>query len=86
MQHKGIFIAAFQGINDLCVTGSTQSGNDQSLSFTTGKQSRTVSTFQNAGTNMQRTNGFSITTINTRIACYDTATYDFLFQFIKGIG
>ena len=71
VQHEGVFFLAFQGVQQLCVTGSTQGRNDQGLGFATGEQRRTVSLRQNADFDVQRTHGAGVATVDTWLAVND---------------
>ncbi len=83
VQHEAIGAVAGQLIDVLGVTLGTQGRNDHGLSFTTGEQGRTVSTRQNAGSNGQGADHLGITTIDTRLATYDTTTNDAAFQAVE---
>lgn len=83
MQQEVIFLLASQFVDDLRVTLSTQSRRNQSLSFTTSKQSTTVSTWQNASTYVQCTNHVFFTAIDTWVASDDAATYHSFFQVVE---
>jgi len=80
MQHEAIRVLTHQCIDLLFIACSTQSCDNQCLRFTTGKQCRTMSTRQDAGTDSDRTHGTCVATIDTRFAIKDLRTNDFCFQ------
>src|SRR5690606_23082591 len=71
VQHERVFFLAFQGVQQLCVTGSAQSRDYQGLGFTTGEQRRTVSLGQHADFDVQRAHGASVATVDTWLAVND---------------
>ena len=84
MQHERVFFLAFQGVQQLCVTGSTQSRDYQGLGFTTGEQRRTVSLRQNADFDVQRTHGAGVATVDTWLAVNDVFANGAVFDFTEG--
>ena len=83
MQHERVFFLAFQGVQQLRVPGSTQSCNNQRLSFTTGEQGRTVGLWQNADFDVQRANSLGVTAIDTRLAVNDVFANGAVFDFAE---
>ncbi|CRM97559.1 hypothetical protein [Pseudomonas sp. 22 E 5] len=83
MQHERVFFLAFQGVQQLCVTGSTQGRDYQSLSFATGEQCRTVSFRQNADFDVQRTYGAGVATVDTWLAVNDVLANGAVFDFTE---
>lgn len=79
---KGLFLA-FKGVEQLCVTSSTQRGHNQRLSFATGEQCRTVSLRQNADFNVQWADSAGVTTIDTRLAVDDVFANGAVFDFTE---
>ena len=84
MQHERVFERTIQGINDLSVTLSTQRSHHQGLGFTAGKQRRTMCSWQYAGANRNRTNGFNITAVDTWLASQNTTTNRGFLDFLDG--
>jgi len=83
VQHERVFFLAFQGVQQLCVTGSTQGRNDQGLGFATGEQRGTVSLRQNADFNVQRTYGAGVATVDTWLAVNDVFANGAVFDFAE---
>ncbi|MNB93696.1 hypothetical protein D3C75_408330 [compost metagenome] len=74
VEQEAVSAIAHQFVDVLRVTCSTQSRGNQRLSFATGEQCRTVSTWQNASTHIQTTDHVFFTAIDTRLACQNAAT------------
>lgn len=68
MEQERILTLAFKRVDRLHVARSTQRRRNNRLSFTTGKQRRTVNAWQNTHFDFDRTNGFVVTTVDTRLA------------------
>ena len=83
MQHERVFFLAFQGIQQLCVTGGTQGRDDQCLGFATGEQRRTVSLRQNADFDVQRTYSAGVAAVDTWLAVYDVFANGAVFDFAE---
>ena len=83
MQHERVFFLAFQGVQQLCVTGGAQCCNDQSLGFATGEQRRTVGLWQNADFDVQRTYGLGVAAVDTWLAVYDVFANGAVFDFAE---
>ena len=79
MQHKASRFT-FQTVDQLCVTGNTQSGGDQSMGFATGEQGGTMGLWQNANFDVQLAHSLGITTVDTWLAIQDSVTYVGFFQ------
>ena len=80
VQHEGVFLFAFQGVQQLCVTGSTEGGNDQRLGFATGEQCRAVGFGQNTDFDVQRAHGAGVTAVDARLAVHDVLAHGAVFQ------
>src|SRR5690606_16882189 len=84
VQHERVFFLAFQGVQQLRVTGGAQSCNNQGLGFATGEQGRTVGLWQNTDFDVQRTYGLGVATIDTWLAVYDVFANGAVFDFAEG--
>ncbi len=84
MQHEGVFLLAFEGVQQLCVAGGTEGGNDQRLGFATGEQRRTVGLVQYTDFDVQATHGAGVTTIDTRFAVDDVLAHGAVFDLAEG--
>ena len=80
MQHERFFALTFDRIDDLGVTSGTQCRSHDRLRFAAGKDCRTVCARQYADLHVDRTYGTGIAAVNSRLARYDTAANDILFQ------
>ena len=67
MKHEAFVRFTQQTVHDLFILLCAERGNDQGLSFTAGKQSRTMRTGQNTLTNFDRTDSLCVTAVNTRL-------------------
>src|SRR5690606_23648556 len=85
VQHEGVFLLPFQGVEQLCVTRGTEGGNHQGLGFATGEQRRTVGLVEHADFDVQATHGARVTAINTRLAVNDVLTHGAVFDLAEGI-
>src|SRR5690606_38519810 len=85
VQHEGVFLFAFQGVEQLRVTGGAQSGHHQCLGFATGEQGRTVGLVQNADFDVQATHGARVATVDTRLAVDDVLAHGAVFDFAEGV-
>ncbi len=83
VQHEGVFLLAFQGVEQLRVAGGTEGSNHQSLGFATGEQRRTVSLVQYTDLDVQAAHSTSVTTINTRLAVDDVLAHGAVFDLAK---
>src|SRR5207253_2772349 len=83
VQHEGVFFLAFQGVQQLCVTGGTQSRDYQSLGFTTGEQCRTVGLRQNTDFDVQRTYSAGVAAVDTWLAVNDVFANGAVFDFTE---
>src|SRR5690606_34646478 len=63
VQHEGVFLLAFQGVEQLRVAGGAEGGNHQSLGFAAGEQGRTVGLVEHADFDVQTAYGTGVTTI-----------------------
>ena len=85
MQHEGVFLLAFQGIQQLSVACGTEGGDDQRLGFATGEQCRAVGLVQHADFDGQRTHGTGVATVDTRFAVDDVLAHGAVFDLAEGI-
>src|SRR5471032_1227322 len=83
VQHERAFFLAFQGVQQLCVTGGAQCCNNQSLGFATGEQCRTVGLWQNTDFDVQRTYGLGVAAVDTWLAVYDIFANGAVFDFAE---
>src|SRR5450830_180478 len=83
VQHEGVFFLAFQGVQQLCITGSTQCCNNQGLGFATGEQGRTVGLGQNTDFDVQRTYGLGVAAVDTWLAVDDVFANGAVFDFAE---
>jgi hypothetical protein len=81
---KGSFFA-FEGVQQLGVTGGTQGGNDQGLGFATGEQRRTVGLRQHADFDVQRTYGLGVAAVDTWLAVDDVFANGAVFDFAEDV-
>src|SRR5690606_24666230 len=86
MEQERVSDGTKQGIHHLCITGRTQGGYDDGLSFTTGKHGGTVSGRQYACFDGQRTHGVVVTTVDTRLAFDHAVTHHFILQGANHVG
>src|SRR5690606_33536722 len=86
MEQERVSDGTKQGIHHLCITGRTQCGHHDGLSFTTGEHGRTMSGRQHAGFDGQRTHGVVITTVDTRLAFDHAVTHHFILQGANHVG
>src|SRR5690606_3504290 len=80
VQHEGVLLLAFQGIEQLCIARGTEGGNDQRLGFTTGEQGRAMGPVQYANFDLQRTYSAGVTTVDTRLAINDVLANGAVFD------
>src|SRR5690554_687503 len=85
VEHEGVFLLAFQGIQQLRVTGGTQRGHDQRLGFATGEQRGAVGAIQHADFDVQRAHGLGVATVDARIAVDDALTHGAVFDLTESV-
>ncbi len=85
VQHEGVFLLAFQGVEQLRVTGSAEGRNDQGLGLATGEQCRTVGLVEHADFDVQPANGTGVATVDAWLAIDDVLANGAIFDLTEGI-
>ncbi|MCY1393025.1 hypothetical protein D9M71_79120 [compost metagenome] len=80
VQHEGVLALAFQGVEQLGITGGAKGGNDQGLGFAAGEQGRTVGLAEDADFDLQRADGAGVAAVDTRFAVDDVLANGAVFQ------
>ncbi len=80
MEHEALAVLAHQGIDDLLVASGSQGHRHQSLRLAAGKQRRTVSPRQHAGTDRDRPHRARIAAVDAWLAVENLVTHDLRFE------
>src|SRR5690606_24579088 len=85
VEHEGVLLLAFQGIEPRRVPGGTQSSHHQGLGFATGEQGGTVGTGQHTDFDVQRAHGTGVAAVDTRLAVDDALAHGAVFDLAEGV-
>src|SRR5690606_39970603 len=80
VQQEGVFLLAFEGVEDLRIAGGAECGYDQRLGFATGEQGGTVGLAEHADFDVQATDGAGVATIDTGLAVDDVLAHGAVFD------
>ena len=83
MEHEFLVVLADQGIDLLLVRGGSQSGNDQSLRLSPGKEGRSMGTGKDLNFTTNRADIFKTPAIDPPPLVDDELAKIVLFQFLK---
>ena len=81
MEHEAVFELASQRVDALCIALGAQSGDDQSLGFTTGEQGRAVGAGQHAVADFDGAHSACVAAINAGLTGQNLAAHDARFNF-----
>ena len=83
MQHEGVAALAFECVDDLSIATGTQRYCTNGLSFTTSKQSRSVSLVEDVNFTNDRSNCAAVAPVNSRFATNNALANNILFEGFK---
>src|SRR5690606_22980443 len=85
VQHEMILALAFEGVDGLRVTRSTERGHADRLRFTAGEQRRTVRFRQYADFDADTAHGFVVAAVDTRLLIQDAVANDARLQILEQV-